>query len=432
MNELVTILGTCRQKGIEKFYPVTNILEDVNYCYSTKEILQEIHYLKFKNIDYNDTKYCFRTGLLSKCCLGIDDNKYNILKQEFDKTSVFLIEIASRKCYKYNNLYLHSIASHPNFNFDKHNEIEIKQLTNEEIEHDIREIVKELYPKKLIILSHFASYKYGDRYELIKLLEKICLKLDIPFIDQTEILDKYGVENVIEKENKLIHYNEFGKTKIAELIKKKIHQINTRMIINNIEILINNNILDNFILKNFEYLFHQDYYKGISGINEYRLYSYLSTFFNYTKIIDIGTSYGRSAIALSHNELNNVITYDIINHINNDNHKIYSKKNIEFRIKNVLNDLNKDFISDCRLIIIDIDHFETIEKEILNKLEEIGFSGIIILDDIYHPDPCMFEAMQRLWKNIKLPKFDITNYGHSSGTGLILMNCEDIHLIFKA
>ena len=98
----------------------------------------------------------------------------------------------------------------------------------------------------------------------------------------------------------------------------QINPKNIGIIKNNIEILINNNILDNFILKNSEYLFHQDYYKNLSGTHEYRLYSYLSTFFNYTKILDIGTSYGRSAIALSHNELNNVITYDIINHINNN------------------------------------------------------------------------------------------------------------------
>lgn len=198
-----------------------------------------------------------------------------------------------------------------------------------------------------------------------------------------------------------------------------------------IEILINNKILDNFVMKNSEYLCHQDYYLNLSGTHEYRLYSYLSTFFNNTIILDIGTSFGRSAIALSHNENNKVISYDIINWINNDNHKIYTKKNIEFRLKNVLDDLNEEFISKCRLVVIDIDHFETMETIIMNKLNECKFSGIIILDDIYHPDTNMYEAMQRLWNNIDIPKFDITPYGHSTGTGLLLMNTDDIHLIFK-
>jgi predicted O-methyltransferase YrrM len=200
---------------------------------------------------------------------------------------------------------------------------------------------------------------------------------------------------------------------------------------NDVEILINNKVLDNFVMKNSEYLYHQDYYNNPYVTHEYRLYSYLSTFFNNTKILDIGTSYGRSAIALSHNETNKVISYDIFNHIQNYNHKIYSKHNIEVRIKNVLVDLTPEFISDCKLIIIDIDHFETTERQIIDKLNECGFSGIIILDDIHHPQPDMYEAMQRLWKSVNLPKFDITKYAHSSGTGLILMNTDKIHLIFK-
>lgn len=198
-----------------------------------------------------------------------------------------------------------------------------------------------------------------------------------------------------------------------------------------IEILINNSVLNSFLMKNTEYLFHQDYYLNLSGVHEYRLYSYLSTFFNDTVILDIGTSFGRSAIALSHNENNKVISYDIINWINNDNHKIYTKQNIEFRLKNIIDDLTEEFISKCRLVIIDIDHFKTMETIILDKLNKYKFSGIIILDDIYHPQKDMYEAMQKLWKNINIPKFDITKYGHSTGTGLILMNANDIHLVFK-
>ena len=81
--------------------------------------------------------------------------------------------------------------------------------------------------------------------------------------------------------------------------------------------------------------------------------------------------------------------------------------------------------------MIDIDHYETIERQIIDKLNECGFSGIILLDDIHHPQLDMYEAMQKLWKGINLPKFDITKYAHSSGTGLILMNTDNIHLIFK-
>lgn len=198
-----------------------------------------------------------------------------------------------------------------------------------------------------------------------------------------------------------------------------------------INIIINNKLLDNFEMKNSEYLVYNDNYDNPSGIQEYRLYSYLSTFFNDIIILDIGTSHGRSAIALSHNETNKVISYDIYNHIQNNNHKIYSKSNIEFRIKNVLDDLTPEFVSKCKIIIIDIDHYEIIERQIINKLIDCGFSGIILLDDIHHPYPDMYKAMQILWKGINLPKFDITSYGHWSGTGMILMNTDKIGLIFK-
>lgn len=44
------------------------------------------------------------------------------------------------------------------------------------------------------------------------------------------------------------------------------------------EIELNKSILDNFELHNFEYLVTPTYYNLYSGVQEYRLYSYLSTF----------------------------------------------------------------------------------------------------------------------------------------------------------
>jgi predicted O-methyltransferase YrrM len=194
---------------------------------------------------------------------------------------------------------------------------------------------------------------------------------------------------------------------------------------------ISNHILDNFRLLNKNYLVNSNYYEEKSGIQEYRLYSYLSTFFNNTTILDIGTFDGRSAIALSHNENNKIISYDICNHINNNRHQIYSKKNISFNIKNVLYDLNEELIKNVKIVMIDIDHYETIETLIINKLKQLNFSGLIILDDITnHPDPIMNLCMNKLWNNITDTKYDFTKYGHWSGTGIIVMN-DDITFNFE-
>ena len=194
---------------------------------------------------------------------------------------------------------------------------------------------------------------------------------------------------------------------------------------------ISNHTLDNFTLLNKNYLVNSNYYEEKSGIQEYRLYSYLSTFFNKITILDIGTFDGRSAVALSHNENNKIISYDIFNHINNNHHQIYTKKNISFNIKNVLDDLNEEMIKNVKIVMIDIDHYETIETLIINKLKQLNFSGFIILDDITkHPDPVMNSCMNKLWDNITDTKYDFTKYGHWSGTGIIVMN-DDITFQFE-
>lgn len=187
---------------------------------------------------------------------------------------------------------------------------------------------------------------------------------------------------------------------------------------------ISNEILDKFPLKNQEFLVSKDFYEENSGKQEYRLYSYLSTFFNNTTILDIGTLDGRSAIALSHNDTNKVKSYDVTKWIP-DNHKIRTKDNITFNIKNVLDDLTEELLQKVKIVMIDIDHLEVVERKILQRLQQLKFSGLIIMDDITnHPDPVVKESMSRVWRSIKDTKYDVTKYGHWSGTGIVVMNAD--------
>ena len=195
-------------------------------------------------------------------------------------------------------------------------------------------------------------------------------------------------------------------------------------------IILSNELLDKFELKNQDFLVDKNYYDLKSGQQEYRLYSYLSTLFNYTTILDIGTYNGRSAVSLSHNENNKVISYNITDNIKDNSHKIYTKSNIEFRIKNILDDLDKEFLKDVKIVLIDIDHFYTIEKMMIDKLKDLGYDGIILIDDIIHPSLKEFEAMQKLWNEIEDEKYDITKYGHWSGTGLVNLS-KDIKFILE-
>jgi hypothetical protein len=185
---------------------------------------------------------------------------------------------------------------------------------------------------------------------------------------------------------------------------------------------VSNLILDKFCMKNHKYLVDQEYYDSWSGTNEYRLYSYLSLHFNHSVILDIGTFTGRSAVAFSHNPTNKVISYDVVDHIRMPHHPIYTKPNIEFRVKNVMSDLTAEFVKNVKIVSIDIDHYGNNEREIMNRLKEIGFHGIIILDDItHHPDPEINRCMNALWDSIEEPHQDFTQYGHCTGTGVVIM-----------
>ena len=54
------------------------------------------------------------------------------------------------------------------------------------------------------------------------------------------------------------------------------------------------------------------------------------------------------------------------------------------------------------------------------------------MDDIHHPYSKMKRCMEELFNNLKKKyiSYDITKYGHSSGTGLVLMN-TDIKIILE-
>lgn len=224
-NTLITILGSCRQSPISSYFPVTSIRDTLNYPHYTKEILQEIKYLKYRSLSSNATQYCFRDSLLKKCSSTIDDQKFLGLQLEFFNTDIFLIEIASRISYEWNDVYLHHIAEEPEYSFPARREIKKRLISDDEIEADILEIRKELYPKKFIVISHFSTYERGARYELIKILESICNKLEIPFINQSKILEKGGVEELLVSEPVLSHYTDKGNRFAGEILQKEVMKL---------------------------------------------------------------------------------------------------------------------------------------------------------------------------------------------------------------
>lgn len=150
------------------------------------------------------------------------------------------------------------------------------------------------------------------------------------------------------------------------------------------------------------------YFTQPAGTEHYRLLAHLSTLYSHRLILDVGTFHGASAVALSANPLAQVLSYDIQNQRTID----IKRSNIEFRVKNVLED--KDRLAQASLILLDTFHDGSFEREFLRCLRSVGFRGTLLLDDTH-----LNAAMESFWGEILLPKADLTRVGHWSGTGVV-------------
>lgn len=158
------------------------------------------------------------------------------------------------------------------------------------------------------------------------------------------------------------------------------------------------------------------------GKEHYKLLSHLSTLYNNCNIIDIGSHRGSSACALSYNPTNTVMSFDIINNVTNE--AIREIPNIKFIIANIFEHLSlfKDLLMNAPIIFLDIDpHEGNMEYDFYLQLKEWNYQGILVCDDIWH-----FESMRNnFWYKIEDQyKYDVTDWGHWSGTGIVTFNHE--------
>ena len=160
----------------------------------------------------------------------------------------------------------------------------------------------------------------------------------------------------------------------------------------------------------------------VCGRQHYRLLSYLSTLFNSSTIIDIGTHRGQSALALSYNPSNVIHTFDIENRVTNES--IKNVNNINFHMDNLFEEDGrtkwKETILSSSFIFMDVDpHNGTMEIDMYNYLKEIGYMGFVVCDDIWY-----FKDMRdKFWYKIPVHnRYDVSELGHFSGTGIFTFN----------
>jgi hypothetical protein len=208
----VTIFGTCRQHSIKDIFNISSIQENLTYPYNTRELIQAIQFCKGYFFTKDSTQYRFRSGILNKSVL--DQEKFI---DEYNSSDIIIIEIPSRNYHTYKDMVVHQILE--NSDVIKH------RLNDNEIENDIIKIKELLYPKPFIIVSHVYTYNYGERYQLVKLLDNLTNKYNIPFINPNDTLHKYN--NVFINESKLSHYSDYGHLLMREVYRNKIIEVLT-------------------------------------------------------------------------------------------------------------------------------------------------------------------------------------------------------------
>lgn len=166
-------------------------------------------------------------------------------------------------------------------------------------------------------------------------------------------------------------------------------------------------------------------YFNIFPGEHYRLLAGLIDYEKPKTLIDIGTSSGMSSrVMLDYSKIDSeIITFDLIKWNEFNSH--LSKNDFKSRkFTQYLEDLsNYDIfkkhlalIDKADLIFLDAPKDGVFEYLFIRNLVKSNLSvkkRFLILDDI------KFLNMIKLWRSIKSPKFDLTSFGHASGSGIV-------------
>lgn len=205
----VSIFGSCRQDSIIKNFKVTQIRDGLTYPHYTKEVIQAINYIKSKGTIRPKNLAVFRNTQLGKKILSIKS-----LHKQFEKTDMFVVEIASRISYEFEgDYYHHEIHDNPKLNSDlSFGELSIEKRiqTDYEIQEDMKTIKNLLAPKPVLFVTHFCSYNSGQRAELRDLIVSEAGKLGLRVFDPSNLMNNYSLSSLTINELVVNHFSKFA------------------------------------------------------------------------------------------------------------------------------------------------------------------------------------------------------------------------------
>lgn len=163
------------------------------------------------------------------------------------------------------------------------------------------------------------------------------------------------------------------------------------------------------------------FFLGQPGIAPYKLLAYFSTLFKTQVLVEIGVHNGWGSLAMSYNEDNCVVGYDI--DLGPLNRAIEEERpNVLFH-EGIAHEMDPEIILASPFVHFDAQHDGIYERTFFDFLVARGYQGWLMLDDIHLND-----AMKAFWQSITLPKHDLTQFGHSTGTGLVTFNTFPSHV----
>jgi predicted O-methyltransferase YrrM len=155
--------------------------------------------------------------------------------------------------------------------------------------------------------------------------------------------------------------------------------------------------------------------------DHYRLLAALVKVIGATEAIEVGTFTGMGTLALAH-AAGHVLTYDLISWDQLSDSLLRHEDfacSIEQRIGDLAApkffDTQATALQSAGLIFIDGPKDGVFEPAFLSKLLPILRAGqVLVFDDIRKLE------MLQIWRELPLPKLDVTSFGHWSGTGLAI------------
>jgi len=161
---------------------------------------------------------------------------------------------------------------------------------------------------------------------------------------------------------------------------------------------------------------------------QYAMLTWLGWQFTGIHILDVGARGGTSAFCLADNPANKVTACDITPIYKNiDIRPFLQKGGIDF-IHGTAEDLSDDILKRSPIISLDISHNGYDEARFLNRLNAIGYDGILIMDDVNFPRK--FKGLHEVWNGIKRPKLLLPRpIAHDTGTGIVIFGQHTVSVV---